>query len=60
LPVITDPPHARPPVCKNTQDCNYVRVIVVMRPLLSRGGQMVNESDDTGLDRDANRRLAGA
>jgi hypothetical protein len=38
LPVVTDPPHARPPVRRDSQDCNYVRVIVVMRSLLSRGG----------------------
>jgi hypothetical protein len=37
LPVVTDAPHAGSSQEKNTQDCNYVRVIVVMRSTLSRG-----------------------
>ena len=45
LPVVTDPPHARPPVRKDSQDCNYVRVIVVTRSLLSRGGFIARERD---------------
>jgi hypothetical protein len=41
LPVVTDAPHAGPPV-REAQVCNYVRVIVVWSSRLSRGGAEVD------------------